>query len=56
MYGLLAQHSLCTCAYVCMLKCLAAVRCAASLIWADSFVIGALHEKGGPAADSTPTI
>lgn len=41
---------------VCVLKCLAAVRWAASLICADSFVIGALHEEGGPAADSTPTV
>lgn len=29
------------------LKCLAAVRWAASLICADSFVIGALHNEGG---------
>lgn len=39
-----AQHSLCAC--VCMLKCSAAVRQAVSLICADSFVIGALDEKG----------
>lgn len=38
-----------------VLKCLAAVRLSASLICADSFVIGALDEEGGPAVDGTPT-
>lgn len=42
--------------FVCMLECLVAVRRAASLICADSFVIGALDEEGGPAADGAPTV
>lgn len=42
--------------YVCMFKCLAAVRWPASLICADSFVIGALHDVLGPAAENTPTV
>lgn len=44
------------CVYVCMFECLAAIRWPASLICADSFVIGALHDVGGPAADNTPTV
>lgn len=33
--------------FVCMLKCLGAVRPSASLICADSFVIGAVDQVGG---------
>lgn len=43
LHVLLARH--CSHVGVFFLKCLAAVRWASSLICADSFVIGALHEE-----------